>query len=90
MQERRVPIRSVRATTSISSRRCQFQPKPDMDGAMLSFIEEMKAMRRVDANDPFADPTNQDAIFVKNLYHHLGQVPTLRKMDVKIAIFNYA
>lgn len=60
-----------------------------MDGAMLTFMEEIRAIRRADTNDPFSDPNNEDASFVKNLYHHLVKVPTDRKMDIQISIFNF-
>ncbi|XP_077334746.1 uncharacterized protein LOC143976197 [Lithobates pipiens] len=88
--ERRVPQRvPIRSVTTASRSKRHGQHRPDMDGAMLSFMQEMTAMRRADSNDPFADPNNEDASFVKNLYHHLSKVPTVRKMDVHMAIFNF-
>ncbi|PIO15310.1 hypothetical protein AB205_0208150 [Aquarana catesbeiana] len=88
LDRQRVPIRSVGATTPRARKR-HGHPKRDMDAAMLSFMEEMRATRRADTTDPFSDPNNQDASFARNLYHHLVRVPNERKMDVQMSIFNF-
>lgn len=46
-------------------------------------------MHRADNKDPFSDPNNEDATFLRSLYHHLQKVPNPRKMDVQLAICNF-
>lgn len=81
-------IRPVRATMSRTSQRRR-QANPNMDAAMMAFMEDIRSMRRVESTDPFADPTNPDAIFLRNLYQHLSQIPPPKKMEVQMAIFNF-
>ncbi|XP_040209098.1 uncharacterized protein LOC120940362 [Rana temporaria] len=77
-----VPIRSVGSTVR---KRPQ---KNKLDNAMLSFMEEMKA-RRPDSNDPFLDPNNEDALFLRSQYHLLQKMNPDRKLDMRLAIGQY-
>ncbi|PIO23718.1 hypothetical protein AB205_0168760 [Aquarana catesbeiana] len=86
-QERQhVPNCSVRATTS---RQRGGQSRPDIEGAMIQFMEDMRERRRAESRDPFSDPANQDAVYLRSLYHQLAQVPMHRKMEVHMSLFNF-
>ncbi|PIO31301.1 hypothetical protein AB205_0022490, partial [Aquarana catesbeiana] len=86
-QERqRVPNRSVRATTT---RQRGGQSRPDIEGAMIQFMEDMRERRRAETRDPFSDPSNKDAVYLRSLYHQLTQVPMHRKMEVHMSLYNF-
>ncbi|PIO25718.1 hypothetical protein AB205_0094590 [Aquarana catesbeiana] len=86
-QERqRVPNRSVPATTT---RQRGGQSRPDIEGAMIQFMEDMRERRRAETRDSFSDPANQDAVYLRSLYHQLAQVPMHRKMEVHMSLFNF-
>ncbi|PIO38564.1 hypothetical protein AB205_0003760 [Aquarana catesbeiana] len=86
-QERqRVPNRSVRATTT---RQRGGQSRPDIEGAMIQFMEDMRERRRAETRDPFSDPSNPDAVYLRSLYHQLTQVPMHRKMEVHMSLYNF-
>ncbi|XP_040205927.1 uncharacterized protein LOC120946210 [Rana temporaria] len=82
----RVPIRSVQ-----TSRSKRHPKKKDMDAAMLTFMEDMRAMRKdvPERKDPFLDPTHVNANFLRNSLFFLDQVPDERKIEVHLAIGNF-
>lgn len=72
-------ISVVRTTSPRTSQLHRGQSNPDMDSAMMLFMEDMRGMRRADSMDPFSEPANPDATFLRNLYDNIGQTPTQNK-----------
>lgn len=49
----------------------------------------MKTIRHDYTKDPFADRNDPDVAFLRNLYNHLRQTPSNKKMEVQTAIFSF-
>ncbi|XP_040210391.1 uncharacterized protein LOC120941167 [Rana temporaria] len=83
----RVPIRSVPASRG----KRHTKKKQDMDAAMIAFMEDMRGIRRADSDrkDPFLDPTNEDANFLRSNLYYLQKIPDARKMEVHLAIGSF-
>ncbi|PIO02753.1 hypothetical protein AB205_0182370, partial [Aquarana catesbeiana] len=56
---------------------------------MKSFMDEMTSFKRQESKDPFCDPNNSNASFLRTIYHTLLKAPAERQMEIHMGIFNY-
>ncbi|PIO27363.1 hypothetical protein AB205_0176990 [Aquarana catesbeiana] len=60
-----------------------------MDKAMKSFMDEVTSFKRQESKDPFCDPNNSNASFLRTIYHTLQKALAERQMEIHMGIFNY-
>ncbi|PIO23933.1 hypothetical protein AB205_0116780 [Aquarana catesbeiana] len=87
--QRSVHVSHDSPTTSRSSCRGIKPENPDMDKTMKSFMDEMTPFKRQESKDPFSDPNNSNAYFLRTIYHTLQKAPAERQMEIHMGIFNY-
>ncbi|PIO28441.1 hypothetical protein AB205_0018490, partial [Aquarana catesbeiana] len=87
--QRSIHVSHDRPTTSRSSRRGKKPENPEMDEAMKSLMDEMTSFKRQETKDPFCDPNNSNASFLRTICHTPQKAPAARQMEIHMGIFNY-